>query len=115
MDLIKCIPCELDLTYIPFCDTTIPTCEIELNLAVKKIYFNLFDHEYFTIPYVIDTIPNTSDGHKIPVQANKHVWIIAINGEYIITDQDALDELQHHNNQRGEYKVNIRLFIGKIY
>ena len=91
MDLLKYIPFELDLTYNPFCDTTILTCEIELNLAGKKTYFNLFDHEGFTIPYAIDTTPNSSDGHKLPVQAKKHVWIIDINGEDIITDQDALD------------------------
>ena len=43
------------------------------------------------------------------------MWIIAINGEDIITDQDPLDELQHHHNQRGKYKVKISIFRSKSY
>ena len=45
--------------------------EIELTPAGKKIGFNLFYDEYFTIPYVIDTIPNSPAGHQLPTQANK--------------------------------------------
>ena len=52
------IPCELDLTYTPFCDTKIITCEIELPHSSKNIGFNLVDDEDFTIPYVTVTIPN---------------------------------------------------------
>ena len=43
------------------------------------------------------------------------MWIIAINGEDIITDQDALDELQNHRNQCGKYKVKISIFRSKSY
>ena len=43
------------------------------------------------------------------------MWIVAINGEDIITDQDPLDELQHHHNQSGKYKVNMSIFRSKSY
>ena len=52
------IPCELDLASTTFCDTTILTYEIELPSVGNKIGYNLFGDEYFTIAYVIYTIPN---------------------------------------------------------
>ena len=77
------IPCKLDLTPTPFHDTTILTYEIELPPSVNKIGINLLDDEYFTIPYVINNIPNSLSGNQLPTQANKNLCIIAINGENV--------------------------------
>ena len=63
----------MDLTSTSLFDTTIITYEIELPLAGKKIGFNLPDEEYFTIPYVPDTVPNSPDSHQLPTQAKKCV------------------------------------------
>ena len=52
--LLNLIPCELDLTYNPLCDTTILTYEIELPPYRKKMCLNLLDDEYFTIPFISD-------------------------------------------------------------
>ena len=52
------IPCELDLTFTPFCDTTMLTYEIELPTSENKVGFNLLDDEDFTIPHITDTTPN---------------------------------------------------------
>ena len=75
------IQCELDLTYNPFCDTTIITYEIELTTSGKKVGFNILDEEDFIIPYITDTIKNSLAGHQLPTQAKLNVWIININGE----------------------------------
>ena len=56
--MLNFIPCELDVTYNSFRDKTILTCEIELPPSGKKIGLNLLDDEYYTIPYIIDTILN---------------------------------------------------------
>ena len=109
------IPCELDLISTPFCDTTILTYEIELPSSGNKFGFNLLDGEFFTIPYITDTIPNSPDGHQIPAQAKKKLWIIAINWEEPITSQGALDEINRHQNPRGKPKVNISLCRRKSY
>ena len=77
---------ELDLTYNPFCDTTIITYEIELTTSGKKVGFNLLDEEYFIIPYITDAIQNSLAGHQLPTQAKLNVWIININGEETIID-----------------------------
>ena len=70
-DLLNLIPCELDLVSIPFCDTKILIYKIELHPSGKIVGFNLLDDEDFTIPYITDTIPNSSSGHQLPAQA-KH-------------------------------------------
>ena len=75
------LQCEIDLIFNPFCDTTNITYEIELPPSGKKIGLNLLDEKKSTIPYVIDTIPNSPAGHQLPTQDKKNVWIIAINGE----------------------------------
>ena len=75
-DPLYLITCELDLTSTPFCDTKILTYEIELPPSGNKIGL---DGEYFTIPSVIDKIPNSPASHKLPTQYKKNVWIIAIN------------------------------------
>ena len=49
------------------------------------------DDEYFTIPYITDTIPNSPAGHQLPSQAKRYVWIAAINGEEPITAKGILD------------------------
>ena len=114
-DLINLIQCELDLTFTPFSDTQIIIYEIELPPSGKKFGFNLLDDEYFTIPYITDTIPNSPDGHQIPSQANRNVSIIAINGKEPITDQGVLDELNFHQTPRGKSKIKISLCRRKIY
>ena len=65
------IQCELDLTPTQFCYTKIIMYEIELPPSGKRIGFNLLDGEYFTIPYVTDTIPNSPAGHQIPKKSKK--------------------------------------------
>ena len=90
-DLLNLIPCELDIISTPFIDTKIITYEIELPPSGNKVGFNLLYHEYFTITYITDTIPNSPDGHQLPSQANRNVWIVYINGEEPITAQCVLD------------------------
>ena len=51
------------------------------------------DDEYFTIYYVIDTIPNLPADHQLPIQDKRNVWIIDIYGEENITYQGAIDEI----------------------
>ena len=70
---------ELDLTSNPFSDTTIIIYEIELPPYGNKIGLNLLDDEYFTIPYVIDTIPISPVGHQLLTSTKKILWIVAIN------------------------------------
>ena len=74
------IPCELDLTAIPLCDTKMLTYNIELPPYGKKVGFNLLDDEDFTIPYITDTIPNSPDSCRLPTQSKRNFWIVAING-----------------------------------
>ena len=45
LDLLILVTCEIDLTYIPFCDTTILTYEIDLPTSGNKFRFNLLDGE----------------------------------------------------------------------
>ena len=73
------IPCDLDLTPTPFSDRKIISYEIELPPSGKKFGFNSLDYKYFTIPYVIDTTPNSPADNHLLTQANKHVWVIDIN------------------------------------
>ena len=79
-DLLKLIPCELDLTSTTFSDTSIITYDIELPPFGNKVVFNLLDYEDFTIPYSTDTIPNSSAGHQLPSHSKRNVLSIAING-----------------------------------
>ena len=109
------IPCELDLTSTPFRDEIIIIYEIELPTSGKKIGFNLLDDEYFTIPYITDTISNSQARHQLQSQAKINVWIVAINVEEPITAQDVLDELNRHQNPRGKSKIKISLCRRKRY
>ena len=109
------IQCELDITSTPIRDKTIITYEIELPPSIKKFGFNLMYDEYFTIPYITDTIPNSTAVNQPPTQAKRNVWIIAINGEEPITAQGALDELNCHQTTRGKSKVNVSICRGKSY
>ena len=70
---------EIDLTSTPFSNTTILTYEIGLPPSGKNIFI-LLDDEYFTIPYVTDTIPNFPFGNKPPTQSKQNARIIDING-----------------------------------
>ena len=63
------IPCELDLTSTPFSYTTIIIYEIDIPPYGNKFGFNLLDDEYFTIPYITNTIPNSPAGNQLPAQA----------------------------------------------
>ena len=83
------------------------TYEIELPPSGKKVGFNLLDDEYFTIPYITDTISNSSAVHQLTSQANLNVWILAINGEDPIIAQDALDEINRHQTPNRKTKVKI--------
>ena len=109
------ISCELDITYTTFHDTKILTYGIELPPYGNKVGFNLLDYEDFKIPYITDTIKNSPDGHQLPTQVKKNVWIIDINGEEPIKSQGTLDELNLHQTPRGKSKFNISLFIRKRY
>ena len=80
MDLLKFIICELDIKPTTFCNTKILTYEIELLPSGNKIGLNLLDDEYSKIPYVNDSISNSPAYHQLTIQAEKNVWIIAING-----------------------------------
>ena len=71
--------------------------------------------EDFTIPDVIDKIPNSPAVHKIPTQAKKYVWVVPINEEDPITYQGALDEIKHHKNPFEKSKINISICIRKSY
>ena len=73
------------------------------------------DDEDFTIPCVIDTIPYSPAGHQLPTQANKNVWIVAINVEEYIIYQGALDELKIHQTPCVKSKVKISLYRSKSY
>ena len=107
------ILCELDLTSTPFCDTKIITYEIELPPSGNKIGFNLLDDEYFTIPFVTKTIPNSPSGHQLPTQDKKNVWIVDTNGEEPITDQGVLSELNRHQNPRGNPRSRLVYVEGR--
>ena len=109
------IPCELDLTSTTFHYTTTLTYEIDLPPSGIKVGFNLLDDEYFTIPYITDTIPNSLADRKLPAQAKRNLWIIAINGKYTITDQGVIDELNSHQNPHGKSKFKISLCSRKSY
>ena len=56
----------IDLTSTQFYDTKNLSYEIELPPYGKKVGYHLLDDEYFTIPNVIDTIPNSPAGHQLP-------------------------------------------------
>ena len=57
--------------------------------------------EVFTIPYIADTIKNARAGHQLPSQAQRNLWIVAINGEEHITFQVMLDGNNNHQTPRG--------------
>ena len=42
-------------------------------LMKKNIGFNLLDDEYFTLPYVTDTIPDSPAGHQLPTKAKQNL------------------------------------------
>ena len=109
------IPCKLGLKSTKFSDKTIITYEIELPPSGKKVIFNLLDDEYFTTPYITDTILNSPAGHKIPSQAKQHVYIIANNEKEPITSQCMLYELNSHQNTREKSNIKIILCRRKRY
>ena len=48
-------------------------------LMERKLVIIYWMMKIFTIPYVIDTIPNSPGGHQLPTKVNKNVWIVSIN------------------------------------
>ena len=78
---------QLDITSTPFSDATIITYIIELTTAGKEIGLNLLDNKNFTIPCIIDIIPNSQASHKLSTHYKKIVWIVAINGAYPLTEK----------------------------
>ena len=109
------IPCELDIRSTLFCDTKILTYEIELPPSGKKVVFNLLNDEYFTIPYITDTISNSPAGHQLTIPAKRISLIVTINGEEPITSQGALDEINCHQTPCGKSNINISLCRSKSY
>ena len=85
----------------------LPHMKIDLPPSGSKIGFNLLDNEYFTIPYITDTIPNSTAGHQLLSQAKTKVWIVAINGEDTIKAQGVLDKLNHHQTTQSKHKIKI--------
>ena len=77
--LLNLIPCEIYIISTQFHDSTIITYEIELPPDEKIIGFNLLDPCDFTIPYILDIIPNLPKGHQLPKKVNNNVCIISIN------------------------------------
>ena len=68
-DFLNLIPCEINIKYTLSSDKKIIIFEIELPSSGKKVGSNLLDDEYFTIPYITDTIPNSPVVHQLPEQA----------------------------------------------
>ena len=95
-DLLNLIPCKLDLTSNPFSDEKLSHMTLSYLPLEKKIGFNLVHDENFTVPYITDTIQNSTSGHQLPSQAKRNVWIVAINGEETITAQGVIDKLNSH-------------------
>ena len=108
-DLLNMITCELDIISNPFSDETIITYDIELPTSGNKISFNLLDDEYFKISYITDTIQNSPAGRQLPSQAKINLWILDINGEWPITAQGVIDELNCYQTPRGKFNINISL------
>ena len=73
------------------------------------------DDEDFKTPYITDTISNPPAVHQLLTKAKRNVWIVAINEGVPITFQGTLDELNCHQTPHGKSKVNISLYIMKIY
>ena len=71
-DLLILIPFEIDLTSAPFGDKTILAYEIDLPISGKNVGFNLLNDEHFTIPYDVDTIPNSPSSHQFTTKAKKN-------------------------------------------
>ena len=109
------IPCKLDNKSTTFHDTKFLAYEIELPSYGKKVGFSLLDNEYFTIPYITDSIPNDPSGHHFSTQVKQTVCIILINVDESVTDKGALDELNYHQNQCGKTNVDISLCRRKKY
>ena len=108
MDLINFVLCVIDIISTPFCDATIITYEIELPPYGKIIGFNFLGDKEFTIPYIIDTVPNFPSWNQLPTQVKKNVWIIAINGEEPITGKGALlYKLRIRHTRHGKSNINI--------
>ena len=63
LDLINLVPFELDIASTPFHDATITIYKIEFTPAGKKTGFKFLDDKDFTIPYIIDEIPNSPNSH----------------------------------------------------
>ena len=72
-DLLNMIPCKPDIASTQLRYETIITYDIELPPSGKKIGFNLLDNEYFTIPYITDTIPNSTAGNQLQFYFQREV------------------------------------------
>ena len=83
------VPCNLDITYTISFDATIIKYKLELTPAGKKIGYNLLDENMFTVLYILDKIPNSTDIHQLPTQAKNNLCVVAINGEEPIIEKEA--------------------------
>ena len=88
------IPYDLDITSTPFCDTTIISYELDIPPSGIKIGLNLLDNNEFTIPYILDIVPNSPYVHQLSTQSKKYLFIVSIHGGEQLTEKQLLDELQ---------------------
>ena len=63
--MLNLIICELDIASTPFCDAKIITYEIEQPPGGNKLGLGFLDDKYFTVPYIMEKIPNSNDVHKL--------------------------------------------------
>ena len=73
------------------------------------------DDEHFKIPYIPDTITNSTDGHQLQKHYKNNLCIIGINEEDPIMAKGALDELQRYQTLCSKSEVNISLCMSKSY
>ena len=65
----------------------LPHTKSSYLIPERKIGFYLLHDKYFTIPYIIDTIPNLPAVRNLPTQAKNNLWVVAINGYETITEK----------------------------
>ena len=59
------------------------------------------DDDDFNIPYILETTPNSLEGHQLISQAKNNVWIVEIDGQETINSEGAPEEIQKHQYNKG--------------
>ena len=70
------------------------------------------DYDDFTIPYIIDTVPNSPEGNQLPTKYKK-LNILDVNGEDPISTKGGLENLKCYQTQHVKPKVNLIFFRRK--